>query len=278
MVSAGYFSVMRMTVVAGRPFRDTDGPASEPVAVVNRAFASRYLGDAPLGAKVPMGVGYLPFGSEATVVGVIGDVRYVASGDSVQPEVYYVYRQLRNQVAAPIATFLVRGSAAPEGMASAVRTAIREADRSLVPDRIALMESRLAGLVARPRLYAILLGAFAASALAIAAVGLFGVLSYTVAQRSRELAVRAAIGAQPAALVRLVLAQGLAVTAAGLGVGLLVAMSVTPSIGALLYGITSHDSPTFVVVPILVMAVAAVACIGPALRAARLDPIKELRS
>jgi ABC-type antimicrobial peptide transport system permease subunit len=163
-------------------------------------------------------------------------------------------------------------------MALALRSAIREADTGLVPDRIATLERRIAGLVARPRLYAILLGTFAASALVVAGVGLFGVLSFTIGQRSRELAVRAALGAHPGALIRMVLAQGLVITAAGLGVGLLVSMGLAPSIRSLLYGVTSHDAFTLIAVPIVVSGVAAVACIGPARRAGRLDPIKELRA
>jgi len=279
MVSADYFSVMRMTMAAGRTFLPTDGPSSEPVAIVNRAFARQYLGEQPLGARVPMGVGYMPFGTEASVVGVVDDVRYVASGDAIQPEIYYVYRQLQHRVVAPVATFLVRDAAFPDEMAGAtLRRAIREADRGLVPDRIATLETRVGAIVARPRLYAVLLGTFAAFALGIAAVGLFGVLSYTVAQRSRELAVRAAIGAHPAALVRLVLRQGLAIVLAGLGIGLFASLGLASSLRALLYGVTTHDAFTFTVVPLVVLSVAVVACLGPALRAGRVDPIRELRS
>ena len=277
VVSAGYFSVLRMRVVAGRAFDDADGPGSEPVAVVNRAFADRYLGDSPLGATVPMGVGYMTVDSEATVVGVVDDVRYVAAGDTTQPEIYYAYRQLGNRLGVPVATFLVRSDVS-DAVASDIRRAIRDADGGLVPDRIATLDSRLDVLVARPRLYAVLLGMFAVFALVIAAVGLFGVLSYTVGQRSRELAVRAALGARPGALMRLVLTQGLGVAGAGLGAGLLISLGLTPLVRALLYDITSYDSVTFVVVPVVVVAVAAAACIGPALRAGRLDPIKELRS
>src|SRR5206468_6605734 len=127
-------------------------------------------------------------------------------------------------------------------------------------------------------LYAILLGGFAVFALVVAAVGLFGVLSYGVAQRSRELAVRTALGARPVDIVRLVLGHTLAVTGVGLAAGLLGSLALTRAIGSLLYGITPHDGITYVGVSMILIVVAAAASFGPARRAARLDPLRALRT
>ena len=139
------------------------------------------------------------------------------------------------------------------------------------------MEQRLLGSLARPRLYAIMLGGFAVCALAIAAVGLFGVLSYTVAQRSREIAVRSALGARPIDIVLLVVGQGLAITGIGLVAGVAAALILTRSISTFLYGVNVHDRVTFVAVPLLLLTVAAIACFVPARRAARLDPLRVLK-
>jgi ABC-type antimicrobial peptide transport system permease subunit len=139
------------------------------------------------------------------------------------------------------------------------------------------MEDRVLTGLARPRLYAILIAGFAAFALVIAAVGLFGVLSYVVAQRSRELAVRTALGARQADIIRLVLGQGLSVTVLGLTAGIVTSVFVTRAIAALLYGIGPHDALTYLVVPFVMLLASAIACAVPARRAARLDPLRVLK-
>jgi predicted permease len=278
IVSPRTFRALGTRIVAGRSFTDADTQTSEPVVVVNQAFVRQYLGGSPLGAKLPMGVGYQQSDTQATVVGVVEDVRYLTAADASQPEMFYSYRQFSARLPVPVVTLLVRSQGDPTTLAPALRTAVREADAGLVPEVVVPMQDRMLATLARPRLYAILLGALAAFALAVAAVGLFGVLSFTVAQRSRELAVRAALGARPGDIVRLVLRQGVIVTSAGLTVGLLGSAALARSIGTLLYGVTPHDAVTYVIVPALVMCIAAAACVGPALRAARLDPLRVLRS
>lgn len=280
IVSPRSFAALGMHIIAGRGFTDADSDTSEAVVIVNRAFARRYLADSPLGARLPMGVGYQNPDVEATIVGVVDDVRYLTAADSSQPEMYYSYRQFRGRLSVPVVTLLVRvvdTMGDPAALAPALRSAVREADDDLVPDAIMTMEDRMLTSLARPRLYAILLGGFAAFALLVATVGLFGVLSYTVAQRSRELGMRRALGARQIDIVRLVLGQGLAATAAGLGAGLLGSLALTRLIGALLYGVTPHDGLTYLVVPIVVGLMAAAACVAPARRAARLDPLRALR-
>jgi ABC-type antimicrobial peptide transport system permease subunit len=177
----------------------------------------------------------------------------------------------------PVATLIVKAGSDPAPLAEAIRTAVREADPRLVAEAVRTLDQRLLTTLARPRLYAILLGGFAAFALAIAAVGLFGVLSYSVAQRSREIALRSALGARPSDIVRLIVRQGLAVTAAGLGAGLLASMWMTRAIATQLYGITTSDAVTYVAVPIVLGGVATVASVVPAWRASRLDPLRALK-
>jgi len=278
LVSAGAFAALGMRIVDGRGFTEQDAEDAPPVAIVNRTFARQYLGNAAVGATVPMGVGYQDATVQATIVGVVDDVRYVTSTASTMPELFYSYRQFNRRLPVPSVTFLVRTSGNPRALTTDLRTAIREADETLAPDAIATMEDRILTGLARPRLYLILFGGFAAVALIVVCVGLFAVLSQTVAQRSREIAVRAALGARPADLLGLVARQGLGITTAGLIVGVAAAAVLAQSMASFLYGVTTHDRLTYVLVPLVIMGVAMIACLGPALRAMRLDPIKVLRS
>ncbi len=277
IVSANAFHALGMRVVAGRSFTDADTETSMPVVVVNQAFARRYLGPAAVGANLPMGVGYMDAQSLATVVGVVEDVRYLTAADASQPEMYYAYRQLKGRLPVPVVTLLVRGGGDDATRAAALRVAAREADDRLVADSVMTLSDRVVTTLARPRLYALLLGAFAVFSVAIAALGLFGVLSYAVAQRSRELAVRIALGARRVDIVRLVLGQGLAVSIIGLAAGLAGSLVLTRTIGALLYGIGRFDAVTYAVVPLLVLTIAVAACLVPARRAARIDPLRLLK-
>ncbi len=278
LVSAGAFAALGMRIVDGRGFTEQDAEDAPPVAIVNRTFARQYLGEAAVGATVPMGVGYQDATAQATVVGVVDDVRYVTSTASTMPELFYSYRQFNRQLPVPSVTFLIRTSGDPRALTTSLRTAIREADETLAPDAIATMEDRILTGLARPRLYLILFGGFAAVALVVVCVGLFAVLSQTVAQRSREMAVRAALGARPSDLLGLVAWQGLGITAAGLIGGVAAAAVLAQSMASFLYGVTPHDRLTYVLVPLVIMAIAMIACIGPAWRAMRTDPVKVLRS
>jgi putative ABC transport system permease protein len=278
VVSGRTLPALGLRVIAGRGFSEADTETSPPVAVVNGTFARRYLDGAAVGAKVPMGVGYGDFDTEATVVGVVDDVRYLSSREAAQPELYYSFRQLGGRLRIPVVTLLVRTPGDPAVLAGALRTAVREADGRLVPEGVMTMEDRVLVGLARPRLYTILLGGFAGFALLIAAVGLFGVLSYAVAQRSREIAVRSALGARPSQITGLVMRQGLTIAVCGIVAGVAAAVVLARSMATLLYGVTPHDTLTFVSVPLLLLAVTAIACFIPARRAARLDPLHVLRS
>jgi putative ABC transport system permease protein len=274
-VSPGYFAVMGIRLREGRLLGDGDTFTSRPVVVVNRTFAERYFDGRALDRVIP--VAFEPDKKAWTVVGVVDDVRTGAVTDPPQAEVYVSYEQ-RAGIGTTMPTLVMRTAGDPAAFVPQLRAIVREQDPGVALDRVVTMRQRLMGNLAAPRLYAMLLGAFAAFALAIAAVGLFGVLSYMVAQRSREIAVRSALGARPRDIIMMVVGQGLVVCAGGLVAGIAAALWLARSMQAFLYGISAHDVATFVLVPILLLAVSAVACFVPARRAARLDPLKVLKA
>jgi predicted permease len=279
IVSPRYFSALRIATITGRVFSDLDNETSQPVVVVNNTFARRYLGDSPLGAKVPFVYGAPDRPPvEGTVIGVVDDARYVGRLEPSQPEVFYSYRQLEGRLPVQTVTLLLRGSGDPASRAGGLQTAVREADDRLAADVTLPLYQRLLTTLARPRLYAVLLGGFAAFALIVAAVGLFGLFSYAVSLRARELAVRSALGARRVDLLWMVLRQGLVVASVGIALGTAMAASSAQLVSSELYGIAPRDPVTFVAVPLALLLVSLLACVVPALRAANQDPMRALRS
>jgi putative ABC transport system permease protein len=280
IVSPHYFSALQMRAVAGRTFSDSDTESAERVVVVNQSFARRYLGDSWIGSKLPV-AGYATRGDDdltATVIGVLDDVRYVSAQDQAsQPEMFYSYRQMDGRLPVQTVTLLVRTPGDPAAMAGQLQSVIRQADERLVADVILPLEQRLLTTLARPRLYSVLLGSFAVFALLTATIGLFGMLSYSVSQRARELALRAALGADRGRILRLMLRQGLTVTLTGLAAGMLASVWLTGFLSTELYVVAPHDAVTFIAVPVLLLSVGALACVLPAWRAATIDPVRILR-
>ena len=277
-VSPSYFAALGMRIVEGRSLSDTDTATSRPVVLVNRAFARRYLDNQAIGRELPAGLDPSRTEQLWQIVGVVDDVRMRNVTDPPQPEVFVSYRQLKNGILPVDPTIVVRASTDPHGLTPRIRDLLREQDSSLVLDSVLTMDERLLQNLARPRLYAIMLGAFAVFALTIAAVGLFGALSYGVAQRSREIAVRSALGARPSQILQMVVRQGLTIAVAGILVGMVAAVALARSMATFLYGVTPHDALTFVTVPLLLLVVTTVACFIPARRAARLDPLRVLKA
>jgi putative ABC transport system permease protein len=280
IVSSRYFAALRLRMLAGRGFSAGDTEASEPVVVVNDAFARRYLGADALGAKIPMVAYAPPDGTPAmsTVVGVVADVRYIDGRTRSQPEIYYSHRQFAGRLPVQTVTLMVRTDGPADPIAPALSAAVREADGRLVADVVMPLERRLlTTTLARPRLYAAVLGVLAGVASIIAGVGLFGLVSYAVSLRSRELAIRLAVGASRAGVVRLVVFQAVTVALWGITLGLAAAAMSARLLSTQLYGIAPYDLPTFVGVPLVLLAVATMASLSPALRAARLDPLRALR-
>jgi len=276
-VSPGYFEALGVPVLEGRGFTDADTASSQPVIVVNRTFADRYLDSAPIGRDLPVNASGGNNAPPSVVVGLVGDVRHRGAMDPPQPELYFCYLQSSQGYGSSEAYLTMRTAGDPASLGPTLRALVREQDDTLAIESVMTMSDRVWSSLQEPRLYALLLGGFAFFALAIAAVGLFGILSYSVSQRTREIGVRTALGATPAAIVRLVVLQGLAVTAAGGAAGLLASFWLARTIGAFLYGVSSHDAVSFVAVPLVLLLMALSACAVPARRAAQVDPQRALR-
>jgi predicted permease len=275
-VDPGYFAAMGMRILSGRNFSDEDVASRRPVFAVNRTFARQYLSDRPVGQHVRVSFRDGP-PEPWEIIAVVDDVRHRGVTEPVEPEIY-LYREPHDNQVSLAPTLIVRTRGDPASLAPTLRAIVRAQDPSVVVDSVMTMEDRVLTGLARPRLYAVLLAGFAGLALLIAAVGLFGVMSYTVAQRSRELAVRSALGARRSDIVRLVLREGLVLTIVGLAAGLLLSAWLTRTIAALLYGVSEHDPLTYAAVPIVLLLAAALACIVPARRASRLDPLQVLKT
>jgi predicted permease len=283
-VSPGYFAALGQRVIEGRAFTADDASATEPPFIVNREFSRKYLEGKALGWTLPgetTNPALKPVGRP--IVGVVEDTARHDVTDAPQPEVYYTpSRQPAStssqKILASDLHLIVRTSGEPQALVPSLRAIVRTAAPTSPIESVLTMRDRVADSLARPRLYAMLLGTFAAFALAIAGVGLFGVLSYSVAQRSREIGVRTALGAQVRDIVGLVVGQSMAIAGAGVVVGLVASFWLTRALQRFLYGITPHDAASFAAVAALLTIVAAVASIVPARRAAKVDPVKVLRA
>lgn len=275
-VSPGYFRTMGIPLVAGRDFTWSDGAEAPPVVIVNQSMARRFWpGQDPVGKRLRFGRPEGRQGQWMTVVGVVGDVRY-RELQSIKPDIYVPFLQDPHWAM----DLVVRTGSDPLSAASAVTAAVQEVDRDQPVSGITTMERALSDTVARPRLRTFILGVFAALALLLAAVGLYGIIAQSVAQRRQEIGIRIALGAGRPEVLRLVLRQGLGLTLAGLaaGLGLALAVGATGWLSTLLYGVESMDLVTFALVPLVLLAVAVAASLLPALRATRVDPLTVLRA
>jgi hypothetical protein len=277
-VSAGYFSALGQRVVEGREFTETDTAGTgATVVIVNREFSRRFLEGRALGWTVPDDDNQ-PGRPEIhrRIIGVADDTVRQSVTDTPEPEIFLL---AGNQaLRAEQISLVARTAADPHALIRSVRGAAQTAATDAVVEGVMTMEDKVATTLSRPRLYAVLLTTFAAFALTIAGVGLFGVLSYTVALRAREIGVRTALGARALDIVGLVLKQSMGIALTGVSAGVLASMWLTRALQGLLFGVTSHDLVTFVGVTALLLVVTAIATITPARRAATLDPIKALRS
>ncbi|HKG92908.1 MAG TPA: FtsX-like permease family protein, partial [Gemmatimonadaceae bacterium] len=276
-VSPGYFAAMSIPLRAGRDFTAADVPEAPRAVVVSEAFARRVWPDAPAVGRRLRSLGPQP--TPYTVVGVVGEVEHAGlTTDALRAaDIYISVFQSPPRSPAVMNVIARTASARPAELASALRAAIGEAAPGLPPFDVRTMEERLSEQTAGARLLVLLMGAFATLALALAAVGIYGVLAYVVAQRTRELGIRAALGARPGDLVRHVLSQGLRPVLAGVAVGAAGVLALTRLITAMLYGVSPTDPLTLAGVAALLLAVSAAACCVPALRAARVDPQEALR-
>jgi putative ABC transport system permease protein len=286
IVTPEYFAAMRLRLVSGRQLSDEDTPSTQPVVVVNQTFARQFLGDRSIGFHIPQagpragGIRFRDPHADWEVVGVVDDMRQESVDGPPQPEVFASIKQISsattNTSFDPI--IVIRTAADPTRYVATLRGLVRELAPAQALDSVMTMEDRVMTSLAKPRLYAAVLAWFGVFALLVAGVGLFGVLSFTVAQRTREIGVRSALGARAFDIVMLVSRQVLWIVVAGVATGLLGALAGARLLAAFLYGVGPRDVLTFVAVPVVIVMVATVACLVPARRAAKVDPLVALRA
>jgi predicted permease len=270
VVSPRYFETIGQRLVRGRFFEAGDDQNAAPVAVVNEACARHYWGDKdPIGQRVSFGDEEEPW---VTIVGVVGDVRYYGLDREPGHELYRPFAQQPGWGAV-----LVRTRVEPTRTVATLQRVVRELDPEQPVDRIRPLSEVRSESVARPRLTAVLLGIFALVALLITTAGIGGVLALSVSQRTVEIGVRMAMGAERHAVLRMILEQGLGLVLAGLALGLLGAFALSSAIERLLFGVPGTDPLTYATVAMLLLGVAAIACLLPARRAASVDPLVALR-
>lgn len=289
-VSDGFLTAMGVPVLGGRDLAPSDDASAPPVIVINRSAASKYFTGNPVGQVVDWYLGKSVI--QTTVAGVVEDVHQREATDALVPEVFVDYRQYmkaeatvapdsaertQNEAAIGFLSFAIRTTADPSASIPAVRDVIRAIDPNIGIDAIAPMSALEASAVAKDRFYAVIVAVFAGVSGLLAAIGIYGVLAYSVMQRTREIGVRIAIGAARRQVVLLVLRRGIALTIVGVVIGLIGAAIGTRSLASMLFGIQPLDAWTFAQVAVAFLAVATAASYLPARRAAGVDPVIALR-
>lgn len=285
MVTPEYFHTLRVPLLEGRDFSWRDSSQTQPVVIINEAIAKRYWpGEDPLGKRFHQGGPDDNF-PWMTIVGVVANFREFSPTVEPEPTMYFPITQFPkpsgtddSSAGAPILRdWVVRTSGDPVRIASSIRSAVWAVDKNLPVTRIQTMEEVRSISVASHRMHVLLFGLFAALALVLAAIGIYGVLAYSVAQRTREIGIRLALGAHANDVLRLVVRQGMRLAAFGVLLGWIGALALTRLMAGMIYGISSTDSVTFVAVATLLGFVAVAACYIPARRAMRVDPMVALR-
>lgn len=275
LVTPAYFDLLRIPLLQGRAFEDQDHANAPRVAIVNQTLARRYWPDrSPIGQRITFGDPAHPESQWLTVVGVVGDTRVTGLTDAPYAQIYRPYTQVGQGTMA----VLLRTTGDPARLAGTLREAIRSQDPGLPVYDVKSMESFVGESIAQPRISTWLTTGFAGIALLLAAIGIYGVISYSVTQRTAEVGVRIALGARPADVLRLIIAQGMRPVIAGIVVGLAGAWLTARLIRGLLFGVSASDPLTFVVVPVFLAGIALLATYIPARRATRVDPMVALRA
>jgi ABC-type antimicrobial peptide transport system permease subunit len=269
----GFFRVTGQRLIAGRVLGsgDDDSPKSPPVVVVNEALAKRdFKGANPVGRRF-----YYTDSAFATIVGVVSDIRNVGPFSEPAPEMYWAY--LQRAPGASGFPIMIRTHGDPTDAVAGVRQAIRAADPTAAIADVATMPEVIAHSLGKPRFYVSMFGAFAGVALALAIAGLYGVLSYAVAQRTRELGIRLALGSPRARLVALVTRDGVSLVLAGVAFGLVGGFAAMRLMVSMLYGVSPLDAATWALAVVSLFVPTVLATVVPALRASRADPIVAMR-
>jgi len=267
-VTPGYFRTLRVPLIRGRFLSDSDTSASERVVTINQATAERFFPNQdPVGQKIGF------WGVQWKIVGIVGNERFHGLAKAAPIAAYTPLAQTRFTTLA----LAVRTTADPVELAPAVRAAIREIDPELAVFGLEPLEETLSNTLGEQRFMMLLLGLFAALAVVLAAVGIHGVLTYLVVQRTREIGVRMALGATAGHVTRMVVRQGMRLVVLGLVAGFALALALSWSLSGLLFGVTPQDPRTLTAVVVLLGLVAAVSIWLPARRAVRVDPLTALR-
>jgi putative ABC transport system permease protein len=275
-VSPEFFKTLRINLLKGRVFTEGDRIGAPRVALINRAAAERiFRGEEPLGKRVNPYVRpvYETDENFVEIVGVVEDAKYDRLEEAVEPDVYLCSLQPIDDAQ----TLIVRSSADPAAVVAATRRELLALDKNVPLARIKTMAERVAEVTSRTRFITLLLGIFAGLALLLAAIGVYGVMAYSVSAREREMGVRIALGARPVAVLRLVLRDGMTLTGAGLALGMLASWASLRVLKSQLYDVSATDPLTFIVISLLLVAVALAACWIPARRATKVDPMVTLR-
>jgi putative ABC transport system permease protein len=272
VVDAGYFSTMGIPLLRGRNFSDAEQREPKRVILINEALAHQYFPNQnPIGQRLDVVMFDDPTPTE--IIGIVGNVRYDSLVDEAPPAVYFTHPDLTYS----FMTLVVRTDGDPTAIAPAIQREIRALDPNQPVSDVRTMNQVMSEWVARSRFNTLLLGLFAGLATLLSAVGIFGVMNYSVALRTRELGLRLAVGAQPRQVLLLVLKQGLALTIVGVVLGLAAAFALTRLLSGLLFGVAAVDVTTFSSISVLLVLVSLLACYLPARRAMRIDPLSALR-
>ena len=273
LITPGYFEAMKIPLLEGRALTSQDRAETPPVLVVNDSFARRFFpGQRALGKRIGLeDDGKLRW---AEIIGIVGNVKHQKLDAEIKPEMFEPYLQSPRR----FMTLVVRTAGEPTAMVSAIREEVLALDRDQPVFEIQTMVKRVAESVTRSRFVTLLLGIFAALALALAAVGIYGVMAYSVTRRRKEIGIRMALGARRGDVLKLVVREGMTLASIGLTLGLIASFGLTRIIANLLFGIGPTDSLTLASVSLLLGSVAFLACCVPALRASRVDPMITLRA
>jgi putative ABC transport system permease protein len=276
-VGGDYFRALGIPLLKGRAFDERDAADSPAVVIISETLAHRLWPDEDaLGKRIDAG---LSGETWREVVGVVGGVRQRELGAPPAMALYQPLQQVADRLWWMIggATFVIRTAGEPQSFIAGLRSELQAVDRDLPPHNVATMDYVVSKSVADPRFYTLLLGSFSALALILAAAGIYSVISFSVAQRTHEIGIRLAPGAQSGAILRLVVKQGMALTLAGLAIGLGGAFALTRVLSDFLYQVSVTDPATFALLSLLLAAVALLACWIPARRATKVDPLAALR-
>ena len=276
-VSPEYLQTLRVPLLAGRMLRETDTERAPYVAVVNASMAREYFpGQSPLGKRIQLGAipnNEVPW---MEIVGVVGDMKQSLATEA-SSEMYIPYRQADSMLPIFAMSVVLRTAGDPHSQASALRSAVHDLNPNQPLVNFRTMQDNIATSVSDPRFRTILLGIFAASALLLSVIGLYGLMAYSVNQRTSEIGIRLALGAQHADVTKMILRDGLKLVLIGVALGVGGALALTRLLARFLYGVVPNDPTTFVAVPLILAVVALVACYIPARRAMKVDPIVALR-